>query len=460
MADLGLASIATERWLLAAVLLALWTGLSLFWLRGRKAAAGARVLIIHASQTGHGAEFAAATYRRIIGSDASAELVDMAHLTAEMLAEAQKLFFIVSTTGHGEAPDPARNFERKIMSSPASLGHAKHAIMALGDRQYADYCAFGCRLEKWLTESNAPAISPMVKVDDLAPDDLAQWDSLLTDCGYPAGDASTQPALETWSMIERELVANGDADREQSSHGTGHGASRSDGLYRIRLRQEGKGIAKWQIGDLFELTTPDGHKRDYSIANRSANGEMELFVRRVALAGGGTGVGSGLLTGADVMQPEIVGRIRSYPQFGPTIGTGPLLAIAAGSGWAGVRSHVIQAYEDGRDVWLIFGDRGPDETEPLLAEMQRWKRAENLTRLDLALSRLPNGNGRYVQAVIVSEQADITRFLSGAGASAGSVVLCGGQAMGEGVIAALGECMGADWIEQARVDNRWRQELY
>lgn len=461
MADWA-ASIAGERWIISAALLLIWIGLSYFWLGKRSGAAAAGVLVIHASQTGHAGELAGSAHRRISASGVEARLINISDLTAPMLVSAKRILLLVSTTGHGDAPDPARTFERKLMAQDLKLKSLETAVLALGDREYPDFCAFGVRLDDWLKKCGAQPLAPMVMVDDLSHDDLAIWDEVLSDIGYPRDDSEQSAALIAWTVIERELVANGDADGEKSSHGSGHNASRSDGLYRIRLepKQQAGALEKWQIGDLFELTTPDGHKRDYSIANRDHRRGVELFVRRVALAGSGVGRGSGLLTGADQEPQEILGRIRNYDQFRPTTSQGPLLAVAAGSGWAGIRPHVIEAYENTREIWLIFGDRGHVEGEPLLEEMRRWEKYGHLGRLDLALSRLrprsAGGAGRYVQHIIADEEQSIGKFLT----PSGSVVLCGGLAMGEGVIAAISQSVGEQWIEQARAAGRWRQELY
>lgn len=465
MTDSGLAFIASERWILAAAIALLWIGLSYFWLRKPVVDSKAGILVVYASQTGHAGELASSTHQRIIASGHGASLINIAELTAPLLAEARRILFIISTTGHGDAPDPARTFERKLMARKISLSHVETAVLALGDKGYPDFCSFGARVDFWLKQCGAEPLSSMIEVDDLSPDDLAKWDQLLNNYGYLSDAIAPASSLVKWSVIERELVANGDVDGEKSSHGSGHSGSRSDGLYRLRLKREDHIDIEWQIGDLFELTTSDGHKRDYSIANRDNSQGLELFVRRISLTDGDTGRGSGLLTGADPAQTEILGRIRTYDQFRPTQAEGPLLAVAAGSGWAGIRPHVIEAYENKRDVWLIFGERGHDEDEPLLAEMRAWKEAGHLAWLDLALSRSSSPSAgdeqsakgpRYVQDVIAAHEKSVAQFLS----ANGSVVLCGGLAMGEGFIGAMGKCLGEEWIEKARSDNRWRQELY
>ncbi len=276
-----------------------------------------------------------------------------------------------------------------------------------------------------------------MEVDDLAAADLADWDRQLSAAGYPAGAATPVEAETRWHVVAREQVA---------------GASRAcGGLFRIALRPAEGALPDWDIGDLFELRTPDGHLRDYSIASLPGEDAILLFVRRV-VDGGVAGLGSGHLTGDAA---GVVGRVRTHRSFRPPAGAGPLLALGAGSGWAGLRPHLLHAMVLGQPCRLLFGERAAEADSPILGEMLGWQCEGRLDRLDLALSR-PGAGGPYVQHVLAAAGPEIAGFLG----AAGRIVICGRQAMGEQCLAELAAVLGSEWLDRAREEGRLLRDLY
>lgn len=439
-------------WGVSAALLAVWLVFTLWMCRRRRHKGGSSaLLVIHASQTGHAADLAERTQLRIEASGRSCALVEADRVTPDMLAQATDLFFVVSTTGEGEAPDNARRFERSLMAEGANLSGKRAAVLALGDRRYPAFCAFGRRVGVWVRQGGAEMLFPPVEVDVLARTDLAAWDTHLDRLGYAEPDRAEAGDGSRWRISHREKVAGPSRDRD--------GNLNSDGLYGIALRPVGEALPPWEIGDLFELRTPDGHVRDYSIANRPGGEEIRLFVRRV-VDKGVVGRGSGYLTDGDVGAAVISGRIRSHRSFHPPTGEGPLLAIGAGSGWAGLRPHLLHAMALGQPCRLIFGEREAEAKGPLLGEMRRWQAEGRLDRLDLALSRGEGQGGHpagpYVQQVVTEQGGAIAAFLG----HAGRIVLCGRLAMGERSLAALTDILGEEWLEKAREEGRLRRDLY
>lgn len=433
-------------WLILAALIAAWLGLTWLCLRKRPRAAvgGASSLVVYASQTGHAQEIAEATHAALRRSDRDARLVCANRLEPGDLAEADRIFFVVSTTGEGDAPDDAGGLDRAFADSDVDLTGVQVSILALGDRRYTHFCAFGERLKTWC-EAMAAEVTAYVAVDDLAPDDLARWDGVLVQEGV-GGMASDRldSALREWRIASRVCVA-GPVGEDASTGASG-------GLFRLALRPEDGRLPEWGVGDLFELHTPDGHQRDYSIANRCGGEELILFVRRV-IDKGVPGRGSGLLTSLPTEAGGVRARIRVHSGFRPPLGTGPLLAIGAGSGWAGLRPHLLEAMATGRPCWLIFGERGEADAADLLQEMRAWHKEGSLHRFDLALSRQ---DGLRVPDILQAHSADLSEFLT----SEAAVVLCGRLAMGEAALAALFEAMGKDWLDEARNSGRLRSDLY
>lgn len=436
-------------WAFALGLLAAWlilTAVLVVRARRRPSAGAAAALVVYASQTGHAGDLAQQTQLRIEAAGTPCALIEADHLTANLIAEARLIVFVASTTGEGEAPDNARHFGQGVLASPADLSGKQAAVLALGDRRYAQFCAFGRRLADWTQRGGAEPLFPLVEVDDLNPADLALWDLRLTESGYPASASPKVPAETAWQVVSRDQVAG-------ASRGSG-GELTGDGLLRLALRPVSGAIPNWEIGDLFELRTPDGHLRDYSIASLPGDDALLLYVRRV-VTDGVTGLGSGHLTQAEPGTASLLGRIRSHRSFRPPTGQGPLLAIGAGSGWAGLRPHLLHAMALGQPCRLVFGERASETESPILGEMTAWRWEGRLDRLDLAMSEA-GARGPYVQHILAEAGQDIADFLG----SQGRIVICGRLAMGEQSLAELARLLGEDWLAEAREDGRLLRDLY
>jgi sulfite reductase (NADPH) flavoprotein alpha-component len=441
--DEGLLRISADpaHWVMASGLVAGWLAASRHWLRRGSAAVGGDVLVVHASQTGHAEELALRCGKRVAATGTDVAVIAADRLTAEALAAARCIFFIISTTGDGDAPDNASSFERGLMAGTVDLRGKELAVLALGDRRYQAFCLFGQRVHQWAEQSAGHAV-PFLTVDDLADADLAQWDDFLDRHGF--GEADAAPRHMPWRILSCAQMAAPSHDAQ--------GRQTGGGLFRLELCPRTGIMPDWDIGDLFELRTPDGHLRDYSIASHRSEDRLVLFVRRV-IDNGRPGRGSGILTGAEAGSTIVEGRVRDHRSFRPPAGSGPLLVIGAGSGWAGLRPHLIHAMEQGRSCWLIFGERSGSGGDRLMAEMTDWRDAGRLHRLDFALSQ---GGGPYVQDVVARHAKPIDDFLG----AIGSIVLCGRYAMGEACLKAIGAQMGQNWLDRAVLDGRIRHDLY
>jgi sulfite reductase (NADPH) flavoprotein alpha-component len=438
----------TSDWGFALGFLAVWLALTVVLLaRARqRPSGGAEALVVCASQTGHAGDLAQQAQLRIAAAGTPCALVEADHLTPALIAEARLLVFVASTTGEGEAPDNARHFAQGLLAASVDLSGKQVAVLALGDRRYTQFCAFGRCIAAWARQNGGEALFPPVEVDDLKPADLAVWDQRLSEAGYPDSAAPAARVETRWRVVSRDQVAGPSHD--------GAGELTGDGLYRIALRPAEGPLPTWEIGDLFELRTPDGHLRDYSIASLPGEDAVRLYVRRV-IGKGVTGIGSGHLTDAEPGAASLLGRIRSHRSFRPPTGQGPLLAIGAGSGWAGLRPHLLHAISRGQPCRLVFGERASEAESPLLAEIAGWRGAGRLDRLDLALSRAGQ-SGPYVQHVLADAGGDIAEFLG----TEGRIAICGRLAMGEQSLAELARLLGNDWLTRAREDGRLLRDLY
>lgn len=433
-------------WILAGGLLAVWLGATAWWLRPRRGAmvSGDVTLVLHASQTGQALEIAQTTVRRLLEGGQNAVMMSLGNAGPEHLRNCEQLLVIAATTGIGEAPDEARAFVAR-MAERVDLSATRYAILALGDRRYEDYCSFGRAIDRWLSDAGAKPIHDRIEVDDLAPESLALWGKLLDALGAVGTDGPVTAHYDPWRIVAREHL-----------NPLGDGEAEVPGLYRITLEPEAGALPQWQAGDLFEISTPTGHRRDYSVASLPDEGSVTLLVREVRDDAGRRGEGSGLLIETAPVSGVVSARLRDHAPFHAPSGDGPLLLVAAGSGFAGVRPHAIEAMRAGRKVWLVLGERRPDIDAQAMAEAQHWSDQGQIVRLDLAYSRLGDGRGRYVQHVVAAEGEALARYLG----EDGAIMLCGGLAMGKAVEAALAQALGAQWLEAARAAGRYHSDLY
>ncbi|MFT3967126.1 MAG: NADPH cytochrome P450 oxidoreductase family protein [Sphingobium sp.] len=435
------------RWALAGVLVLLWLALSAWWLRPvrRVGVSADATLILYASQTGQALELAQMTLRRLLEGGQNAVAMPLGQAEPEQMAACGQLLVIASTTGIGEAPDDARAFVARREDGAPDLSATRYTVLALGDRKYEDYCAFGRQVDQWLARAGARPLHDRIEVNDLDRESLGRWDRLLDALGAVEAGPPAETLHRPWRIVSREHLNPAPA-----------GTAGVPGLFRIVLEPEDGALPGWLAGDLFEIVTPTGHRRDYSIASLPGEGHVTLLVREVHDEQGRRGEGSGLLVEATPLSGSVSARLRDHVPFHAPSGEGPLLLIAAGSGFAGIRPHAIEAMEAGRPVWIILGERRPDIDVRITAEARGWEAEGRLARLDLAYSRLGEGQGRYVQHVVAERAVDIADYLG----SQGAIMLCGGLAMGKEVEAAVETALGASWATNARNDGRYHADLY
>lgn len=418
-------------WAAGFVAVSLWAAL-----KGRKTSEiTSDYLVIYASQTGQAEEIARESAVSLVAGGRDALAVSTDKVTMAQLLAATHILCVVSTTGEGDAPDEALRFEKTLMRETPDLAGRTVAVLALGDRKYDQFCAFGHRVFNWLVSCGAEAVAPVIEVDDLDAVAMKKWHDLLTSLG---GQETVHADAGLLWRLETRTRLNPLGDNP---------------LYHLSFTGQ---TADWQAGDLVEITTPHGHRRDYSIASLPEEGRLDLYVREVRKENGERGDGSGLLIESIQMGDNLSLRVKSHKGFHMPEGDGPLLLIGAGSGLAGLRAHILQAKAQGRKVWLIYGERHPERDGALAKTMQAWREEGRLARLDLVFSRPDTGAGQYVQAIVASQATEIPAWLGDDGA----ILCCGGRDMGLEVEHALAAALGQGWIDEAKISGRYRRDLY
>jgi len=502
-----------EDWWLAAPLPARRTGalaalcaylawcLALWWrARPRRDEAGGDgeppLLVVWASQTGFARQLAERSAQSLREGGCKVRLRALDEVDAALLATTRKALFVASTTGEGDPPDHALAFLSRVMKQPAALPQLQYAVLALGDRSYDHYCAFGHQLDDWLRRHGAQPLFDTVDVDNADPAALRHWQQLLGQLGdgNPQADWSA-PDYQHWQLRDRKLLNPGSAggpvfhlhlqpadgplpqwqagdiaeigprhapatvERWMQAHGFDPGATLANGRALRDLLATSRlpdAITSSDADALAAHLQPLPH-REYSIASLPAEGSLQLLLRRQAHADGTPGLASGWLCDHAAIGARIDLRLRENRNFHPPAGDAPLLLIGNGTGIAGLRAHLRARIDAGaRRNWLLFGERGHAHDFHFGDELRQWQRDGWIERLDTVFSR-DGQTHRYVQDALAAH-ADVLRQWVGDGAT---VLVCGSlQGMAPAVDAVIAQALGSERKEQLTLERRYRRDVY
>ncbi|MDN4503757.1 sulfite reductase subunit alpha [Alteromonadaceae bacterium BrNp21-10] len=422
-------------------------------------------LVAYASQSGTAATIAKRSAASLAGHH-DYQLLPLNKVTEDVLKHSHQALFVVSTYGEGEAPDNGVAFAKRYLHAAGGidLSHLQFSVLALGDKLYQQFCAFGHQLHVGLCQLGAiPLFDPMeaCATEGYSQDLLInQWRNQLglfeldeqSDEQLNALWQDTE--LEQWQLMSRDCL---------------NPLSPGAPAYHLRLCHPDINHKRWQAGDIVEITIPEEvaaihHesqpeivKRKYSIASIPEDGSIDLVVRQHRNAAGHLGLGSGWLTkGADI-QSEIRLRLCDNPSFHGIATSQPMILIGSGTGMAGLRAHIkARALQKGSQNWLLFGERSRQHDGFFAEEIKAWQQSKVLARVDLAFSREPEAI-RYVQDLLLDNAEEVRRWL----ANDAVIFVCGNrQGMAQGVDQVLREILGQTGYDKLIENDGYRRDVY
>lgn len=459
---------------------------------------GAPILVAFATQGGQAERIALHSAGALRAGGRAVDLRAVSALAPGELAAYEHALFVASTFGEGEAPDSARRFGRELEAHQASLGGCRFAVLALGDRNYAQFCGYGHALDRRLRTLGAAPLFAPIEVDQGDVAALGRWMHALGELGAAGGElpaAAEDAPFADWVLGARQLLNPG---------------SLGAPLYEIRLLAGPE--ACWQPGDLVEIAAPHapaaiaawlaasgldgdalvdwqgkrqpllealawselpavGHRfasaqecaatlkasapRRYSIASVQEDGAIELLVRQQRHEQG-LGLASGWLTEHLAIGQSVRARLVANPGFHAPGDDRPCIYIGNGSGMAGLRSHLRGRASLGRGRnWLLFGERQREFDSLCGAELAVLQAEGMLPELDLAFSR--DSAPEYVQDRLHA-RADLLRQWVDDGAT---IHVCGSlQGMAGAVDEALAAILGRPVLERLMDTGRYRRDVY
>jgi sulfite reductase (NADPH) flavoprotein alpha-component len=410
-----------------------------------EAAASPGWIVAYASQTGNAEALAQQTLATLRLAGIAAQLSELSELNADDLRRAERILFLVSTYGEGDAPDAAAAFAGRLMTTELPLAQLHYAVLALGDSAYAQFCGFGRALDAWLAARGAQSLFPRIEVDRSADAAIAQWRQQLSHlAGTSDAPDWSAPDFEDWTLRARVALNPGSA-----------GAP----VYHLELTPPGGVLPDWQSGDLVQIAAPadPSRPREYSIASIPADGRVHLLVRLHSHDDGSHGVASGWLTRQAEPGQTVRLRLRQHRRFRLEDNAGrPLILIGNGSGIAGLRGHLkARALAGQGRNWLLFGERNSAHDFHYRDELEAMHLAGRLD-LDLAWSR-DGGAERYVQDLLPA-RADKLRAWVADGAA---IYVCGSlQGMAAGVHQALEAVLGSVQLAGLVDEKRYQRDVY
>lgn len=454
------------------------------------------VLVVFASQTGTAEQLAWQTAQSLRSGGLVVRVLPAGQLTDADLLATRLALFVASTTGEGDAPDDASALARQLGSSDsAALPDLRFGVLALGDRSYQQYCAFGHALHAWLCRRHAQPLFDAIEVDNGDEGALRHWQHQLGVLSGHSDEADwSAPAYGRWRLAGRRVLNPGSAGEpvfhlsltpldlpsppwqagdiaEIGPHNSGAAVDtflqtigRQDDSLRAALATRLLPHEADQLAALRSLpdeellaALPALPHRAYSIASLPADGALELMVRLMRLPDGRAGLGSGWLGLHAQPGQEIALRVRSNRSFHGPGDDRPLILIGNGTGLAGLRAHLRERVAAGqRRNWLLFGERSRQHDFFHQQELQEWQAQGWLQRLDLAFSR-DQAERVYVQHKLRAA-ADVLRQWVEEGAS---LYVCGSlQGMAGGVALALQEILGEDALQALAEQGRYRRDVY
>src|ERR1044071_389500 len=165
------------------------------------------LLILYGSQTGTAEALAKRAGAEAAKHGHKVRIMEMSRFTEIQLPSETHLLIVTSTWGDGDPPDNAASFWSFLNCSQApSLLNLNFAVLALGDRNYSNFCGAGRKFDERLEQLGARRICARVECDVDYEGPASTWLQglwpLLEDGKTDAGTTTTPTANETEPATE------------------------------------------------------------------------------------------------------------------------------------------------------------------------------------------------------------------------------------------------------------------
>ena len=207
--------------------------------------------ILFATESGNSEALAAKAKKDAARLGFAPRVLDAAEATPADLAGAKNLVAIVSTWGEGEPPQRATDLFKALMADDAPrVENTRFAVLALGDRSYAQFCEAGHHLDDRLAALGGTRAAPLLECDLDYDKPAADW--LGTTLAELRG--KDEPAQDSVIHVDFGQVAAAEYDKSNPFEAeitelVNLNGSRSEKqTFHVELDLSGSGIT-YQPGD-------------------------------------------------------------------------------------------------------------------------------------------------------------------------------------------------------------------
>ncbi|HYZ25006.1 MAG TPA: flavodoxin domain-containing protein [Rhodopila sp.] len=126
----------------------------------------APLTILFGTESGNAEALAAQARKAAAKLGFAPKVVDMADFTPAQAAATENLLIVASTWGEGDPPQRAVDFFEALMADDAPrFEKTRYAVLALGDRAYAQFCATGQRIDERIASLGGARIADRIECD-------------------------------------------------------------------------------------------------------------------------------------------------------------------------------------------------------------------------------------------------------------------------------------------------------
>lgn len=370
-------------------------------------------------------------------------------------ANATYVFLMTSTYGEGQAPSSASHFLEKAKDLNLPRG-CQVNVLGFGDSQFTHFAGFAKQVEALVINKGFKQMLPMTAIDRFCQASLASWIDRVSHCLNQS--LCLKLDKQTMSPFLMQLA-------EQQSYGEEVDAPVR--ILRFKASLQGTDILnsvldptvqhtsqiiwpEFEVGDLVGIMPPGSDfVRYYSLASCDEEGMLEICVRK-QVEGECSGFLHALKEG-DVIQAFIQKKVS----FRPAHNVNAVIMIGAGTGMAPLQGFIRQNKKH-VPYYLYWGGRLQNSDFIYEDKLSEALATSRLTQLRLAFSR--STKPQYVQNLLT----DDAKALSLRVAEGAQIMVCGSQAMADGVRISLDKILKQKQLSVSELEQtgRYVQDVY